>query len=55
MSWLIDTERLTSCETVEALRSEIRSLVDSGVPIEAVLDRVRLDEWYRKRLSEPVA
>ena len=52
MVWLIDTERLSSCETVEALRGELSALMDSGVPIEAITARFDPSAWYRKRLAE---
>jgi len=52
MGWLIDETRLTSCETVPALREELVALADSGVPIGAVLDRFNLAAWYHQRLTE---
>ena len=52
MGWLIDSERLESCETVESLRAEVDALVASGVPSGAVLERFDVAAWYRRRLTE---
>jgi len=52
MGWLIDSERLESCETVGSLRAEVDALIASGVPSSAVLEKFNVAAWYHRRLTE---